>query len=104
VTARTLIQVGPDDVVMGCLPLFHVFGMTCGMNPAISSGATLTLIQRLDPVEEVLCTHPAVAEAVVVTIPHPSLGEEVGAAVALKAGAAATPEELRAFVKDRLAA
>jgi long-chain acyl-CoA synthetase len=51
VTARTLIQVGPDDVVMGCLPLFHVFGMTCGMNAAISSGATLTLIQRFDPVK-----------------------------------------------------
>ena len=55
-------------------------------------------------VEEVLYEHPAVAEAVVVAIPHPSLGEEIGAAVALKAGATATPEELRAFVKDRLAA
>ena len=51
VTAGTLIQVGPDDVVMGCLPLFHVFGMTCGMNAAISSGATLTLIERFDPVK-----------------------------------------------------
>ena len=27
---RTLIETGPDDVVMGCLPLFHVFGLTCG--------------------------------------------------------------------------
>lgn len=25
---RTLINLGPDDVVMGCLPLFHVFGLT----------------------------------------------------------------------------
>lgn len=24
VTARTLLEIGPDDVVMGCLPLFHV--------------------------------------------------------------------------------
>jgi long-chain acyl-CoA synthetase len=49
VTARTLIEVGPDDVVMGCLPLFHVFGMGCGMNAAISSGAMLTLIPRFTP-------------------------------------------------------
>jgi long-chain acyl-CoA synthetase len=286
VTARTLIKVGPDDVVMGCLPLFHVFGMGCGMNASIANGATLTLIPRFDPakalatidrdrvtvfegvptmysamlgvtdreaydvstlrtcvsggaalpvevlrgfeaafgciilegyglsesspvasfnhpdaerkagsigtpvegvrmrvvddhgepvqqgeigeiqisghnvmksywnnpdataatittdgwlktgdmarqdedgyyyivdrkkdllirggynvypreVEEVLYEHPAVAEAAVVGITHPSLGEEIGAAVVLKAGTSATPEELRSFVKDRIAA
>ena len=36
--------------------------------------------------------------------PAPELGEEVGAAVALKPGASATPEELRAFARDRVAA
>jgi long-chain acyl-CoA synthetase len=55
-------------------------------------------------VEEVLYEHPAVAEAAVVAIPDATLGEEVGAAVALKAGAEASPEELRAFVKERVAA
>ena len=286
VFARTLIEIGPDDVVMGCLPLFHVFGMSCGMNTAISNGAMLTLIPRFTPakaleviqrdrvtvfegvptmyaamlgvpdrdkydvstlrccvsggaalpvevlrsfeevfaciilegyglsesspvaafnhpnaerrpgsigtpiegvrmrlvddhrrpvaageigeiqiaghnvmkgywnnpdataatvdadgwlstgdlarqdddgyffivdrkkdllirggynvypreVEEVLYEHPAVAEAAVVGIPHPSLGEEIGAAVQLKAGATATPEELRDHVKQRIAA
>jgi long-chain acyl-CoA synthetase len=49
VTARTLIKVGPDDVVMGCLPLFHVFGMGCGMNTSVANGASLTLIPRFDP-------------------------------------------------------
>jgi long-chain acyl-CoA synthetase len=49
ITARTLLQMGPDDVVMGCLPLFHAFGMTCGLNAAVASGATLTLIPRFDP-------------------------------------------------------
>jgi long-chain acyl-CoA synthetase len=286
VTARTLIEIGPDDVVMGCLPLFHVFGMGCGMNASIANGSTLTLIPRFSPakaleviqrdrvtifegvptmyaamlgvpdsgqydvstlrccvsggaalpveilksfeaafgciilegyglsesspvasfnhphaerkpgsigtpiegvrlrlvderrmpvaageigeiqiaghnvmkgywnkpdetaatvdadgwlstgdmaredgegyyfivdrkkdllirggynvypreVEEVLYEHPAVAEAAVVGIPHPSLGEEIGAAVQLKAGASATPEELRDHVKARIAA
>ena len=43
-------------------------------------------------IEEVLYEHPAVAEAAVIGIPHDSLGEEVGAAVALKKGATVTPK------------
>jgi long-chain acyl-CoA synthetase len=55
-------------------------------------------------IEEVLYEHPAVAEAAVVAVPHAELGEEVGAAVALKAGMTAEPAELQAFVKERVAA
>ena len=49
VTARSLLNLGPHDVVMGCLPLFHAFGMTCGLVAAISTGATLALLPRFDP-------------------------------------------------------
>jgi long-chain acyl-CoA synthetase len=55
-------------------------------------------------VEEALYEHPAVAEAAVIGIEHPLLGEEVGAAVALKPGSSAEVEELRDFVKQRVAA
>jgi long-chain acyl-CoA synthetase len=55
-------------------------------------------------IEELLYEHPAVREAAVVGIPHPELGEEVGAAVALKENATAEPEELQAFVKEQVAA
>ncbi|WP_405598085.1 MULTISPECIES: long-chain-fatty-acid--CoA ligase [unclassified Streptomyces] len=55
-------------------------------------------------IEELLYTHPAVREAAVVGIPHPGLGEEVCAAVALKDGATATPEELREHIKAQAAA
>ncbi|WP_181779931.1 long-chain-fatty-acid--CoA ligase [Pseudonocardia pini] len=48
-TVETLIEIGPEDVIMGCLPLFHVFGLTCGLNAAVRAGATLTLIPRFDP-------------------------------------------------------
>jgi long-chain acyl-CoA synthetase len=55
-------------------------------------------------IEEVLYEHPAVREAAVVGIPHAELGEEVGAAVALKAGAAADETDVREFVKAEVAA
>jgi long-chain acyl-CoA synthetase len=55
-------------------------------------------------VEEVLYEHPAVREAAVIGLPHESLGEEIGAAVALRDGHSASPEELQQFVKARLAA
>ena len=36
----------PDDVVMGCLPLFHTFGQTVGMNGTFRLGGTLVLLAR----------------------------------------------------------
>src|SRR3954452_24958546 len=55
-------------------------------------------------IEEVLYEHPAVREAAIVGVEHAELGEEVGAAIALKPGKDATVDELRAFVKERVAA
>jgi long-chain acyl-CoA synthetase len=49
VTASTLAQLTPDDVVLGALPLFHSFGQTCGLNASVSAGACLSLIPRFDP-------------------------------------------------------
>ncbi len=48
VTRTTLIEIGSEDVVMGCLPLFHVFGLTCGLIASVQAGACLTLISRFD--------------------------------------------------------
>ena len=46
--AATMLTASPGDVMMGCLPLFHVFGLTCGLNATIVSGGTLTLLPRFD--------------------------------------------------------
>jgi long-chain acyl-CoA synthetase len=55
-------------------------------------------------IEEVLYEHPAVREAAVVGVPHDELGEEIGAAIALKEGAETSADELQAFVKEQVAA
>ncbi|HQZ86703.1 MAG TPA: long-chain fatty acid--CoA ligase [Actinomycetota bacterium] len=54
-------------------------------------------------IEEVLYEHPAVAEAAVIGIPDAVMGEEIGAAITLKPGSTASTDEIRAFVKDRVA-
>jgi long-chain acyl-CoA synthetase len=54
-------------------------------------------------VEEVLYEHPAIREVAVVGVPHEELGEEVGAAIALKDGMQVDPEEIKAFVKEQVA-
>ncbi|MEW5912774.1 MAG: long-chain fatty acid--CoA ligase [Thermodesulfobacteriota bacterium] len=54
-------------------------------------------------IEEVLYQHPAVLEAAVLGMPHQDLGEEVAAVVALRPGASVSAEDLRAFVKERVA-
>jgi long-chain acyl-CoA synthetase len=55
-------------------------------------------------VEAVLHDHPDVADAAVLGVPHPVLGEEVAAVVQLRAAATVTVDELRAHVGKTLAA
>ena len=54
-------------------------------------------------VEAVLLLHPEVTEAAVVGVPHPELGEEVAAFVALRSGARANADDLVAYCRERLA-
>ncbi len=54
-------------------------------------------------VDEALLAHTAVAEAAAFALPHPTLGDEVAAAVVLRPGASATEEQLRSFAAERLA-
>jgi acyl-CoA synthetase (AMP-forming)/AMP-acid ligase II len=54
-------------------------------------------------IDELLLQHPAVAQAVAFAVPHPTLGEDLAAAVVLRAGQSATENELREFALPRLA-
>jgi long-chain acyl-CoA synthetase len=55
-------------------------------------------------VEEVLYRHPDIAEAAVVGVPDEHFGEEVGAAIVPRPGAAVESEEIRGWAKERLSA
>lgn len=53
-------------------------------------------------IEKVLCTHPKIAEAVVVGIPDKLRGEVVAAIIRLKNRVTATEQEIRRFCQERL--
>ncbi len=61
--------------------------------------------EKIAPVEvdEALLRHPAVRQAVAFALPHPTLGEDLAAAVVLNPHAAADEPALRRFLSDRLA-
>lgn len=50
-------DVRSDDVALGALPLFHIFGQTVSMNSTWRAGATLVLQPRFDPDEAIRLMH-----------------------------------------------
>jgi long-chain acyl-CoA synthetase len=106
VSATTLFGLEPEDVVMGCLPLFHSFGQTCGLNAAVGSGACLTLVPRFDPARALaviqrdrVTVFEGVPTMYAALLNHPRRGEfDVGSLRLCVSGGAALPVEvLRGF-------
>ena len=65
----------------------------------ISGGENIGSIE----VEQVVLSHPAVAQAAVIGVPHPRWGESPCAVIIPKPGASVTPEELIEHCRSRLA-
>ena len=53
-------------------------------------------------IEELLHTHPAVAEAHVIGVPDMRLGEEVCAWIRLRSGHTVTEDEMKEFCKEKV--
>jgi acyl-CoA synthetase (AMP-forming)/AMP-acid ligase II len=70
-----------------------------GKDVIISGGENISSIE----VEQAIAAHPAVLECAVIGIPHPHWGERPKAFVTLNEGTTATPEEIIAFCRERLA-
>jgi len=70
-----------------------------GKDIIISGGENISSIE----VEQAITAHPAVLECAVIGIPDPYWGERPKAFVTLNEGAAATPQEIIAFCRERLA-
>jgi long-chain acyl-CoA synthetase len=52
-----VISLRPDDVLLGCLPLFHSFGQSCAMNAGFGAGAALVLMPRFDSAQALELMH-----------------------------------------------
>jgi len=54
-------------------------------------------------IEEVIYKHPAIQDAVAISVPDPVMSEEVKVYIVLKEGKAATAEEILSYCQDQLA-
>jgi acyl-CoA synthetase (AMP-forming)/AMP-acid ligase II len=70
-----------------------------GKDVIISGGENISSIE----VEQAIAAHPAVLECAVIGVPHPHWGERPKAFVTLNDNATATPQEIIAFCRERLA-
>lgn len=84
----------------GSLDAHGVLRLTGRLKEMINRGGEKVVPREVD---EALMEHPGVAQAVAFAVPHPSLGEDVAAAVVPEAGVRVLEEELRAHCFARLA-
>jgi fatty-acyl-CoA synthase len=70
-----------------------------GKDIIISGGENISSIE----VEQAIAAHPAVLECAVIGIPDPHWGERPKAYVTLNDGASASPQQIIAFCRERLA-
>ncbi len=106
VVVPKLLPLGPDDVALATLPLFHSFGQTCIQNASIAVGGSFTLLPRFTPKEafEIMQRDGVTLFAGVPTMYFALLNHEGGQRYDLSrlkycmAGGAAMPVEvMRAF-------
>ncbi len=106
VTRETLLYATEQDVIMGCLPLFHVFGLTCALNAAVIAGSCLALLPRFraeDALELIAARQVTIFESVptmysdILHAPGAAGYDTNSLRTCVSGGAALPVEVLRAF-------
>ena len=108
-SCTSIQEITPDDIVMGCLPLFHVFGLVVGLNAATIAGASLALIPRFDPaaaIEVIEKEHVTIMQGVptmyAAILNHPqSDGLDTSALRVCASGGSAMPLEVMRSFEDK---
>src|SRR6266516_4376497 len=108
---QAALPIGADDVLIGCLPFFHIYGMTVIMNQGLRAGATIVTMPRFDLGHflELLERHGVTRAYVVPPIAlalakHPSVDErDLSSLDVIMSGAAPLGAELAEQVAERIA-
>jgi long-chain acyl-CoA synthetase len=101
----------PDDVTLGLLPLFHVFGLNVVLLPALRAGGTVVLVDDFDPTAVAglvaghgvtLMTGPPTLWSALAALPDDAVDPSAYASVRLAAsGAAALPVTVATQIRER---
>ncbi len=110
VQAETLLETSEQDVAIGVLPFFHIYGMTVIMNLALCNGATVVTMPRFD-LEQFLRLHEehgvtqcyAVPPIVLALAKHPAVDQfDLTSLRFVMSGAAPLSGELSQAASQRL--
>jgi acyl-CoA synthetase (AMP-forming)/AMP-acid ligase II len=109
---RATIEIGDDEVVIGVLPFFHIYGMTVIMNLGLREGGTIVTMPRfdLDQFLDLIESHGVTRAYVVPPIAlalakHPAVeGRDLSSLRLIMSGAAPLGSELQQQVADRTSA
>jgi acyl-CoA synthetase (AMP-forming)/AMP-acid ligase II len=107
---QAVFPIDPDDRLIGCLPFFHIYGMTVIMNQGLRAGATIVTMPRFDLEQflELLERHAVTRAYVVPPIAlalgkHPAVeGRDLSAIRTIMSGAAPLGGELSEQVAGRI--
>ena len=109
---QTASQVGvtEDDVFIGALPFFHIYGMTVIMNLGLREGVTIVTMPRfdleqfLDLIEQHRVTRAFIVPPIALALAkHPAVdGRDLSSIKQIKCGAAPLGPELSAAVSERI--
>jgi long-chain acyl-CoA synthetase len=91
----------PDDICLGLLPMFHIYGLNCVLGQAVRQGATVVLVDGFDPSglldlihDEGITNLPLAPPVIAAWAGRDDLHDKLGHVATILSGAAALDAEL----------